>query len=56
MDVEFEVRSGRSLLGRVQVSKLGVDWTKAGARRPVRATWQEFAEWMTAKTMPSSQP
>lgn len=50
LDVEFEVRAGRTLLGRAQVSKGGIDWTKAGARRPVKASWQELAEWMTSKT------
>ena len=46
VDVEFEVRSGSTLLGRVQVSKGGIDWTPANARNPRKATWQEFAEWM----------
>ncbi len=49
VDVEFEVRNGRTLLGRVEVGKGGIDWTRAGTRRPVKASWQEFAEWMAAK-------
>lgn len=50
VDVEFEVRRGRTLLGRVQISKGGIDWTRAGARRPVKASWQEFSEWMALKS------
>lgn len=50
LDVEFEVRSGRTLLGRAQISKGGIDWTRAGARRAVKASWQELAEWMASKS------
>jgi hypothetical protein len=46
VDVEFEVRSGQTLLGRVQVSKGGIDWTPANAQKPRKASWSEFAEWM----------
>jgi hypothetical protein len=49
VDVEFEVRTGRTLLGRIQINKGGIDWTKAGARRPVKTSWQEFSEWMALK-------
>ncbi len=50
VDVEFEVRAGKTLLGRVQVSKVGIDWTRAGARKAVKTSWQEFAEWMALKS------
>jgi len=50
VDVEFEVRAGRTLLGRALISKGGIDWIRAGARRPVKASWPEVAEWMASKT------
>jgi hypothetical protein len=46
VDVEFEVRKGNGLLGRVKVSKGGIDWIPSNARNARKATWQEFADWM----------
>jgi hypothetical protein len=49
VDVEFEVRSGGPLLGRVQVSKGGIDWTPRNGQKPRKASWQEFADWMMSE-------
>ncbi len=46
VDVEFEVRTGKKLLGRVQVSKGGIDWTPVNGRKPRKASWEEFSDWM----------
>jgi hypothetical protein len=45
VDVEFEIRSDGELMGKVQISKGGIDWTpfKSHARA---ATWEQFAAWM----------
>jgi len=49
VDVEFEVRTGKTLLGRAFVSRGGIDWIRAGTRRPVKASWSELAEWIASK-------
>jgi len=49
VDVEFEVRSDKTLLGRVEVSKGGIDWTPNNGRKARKASWQEFADWMMSE-------
>jgi hypothetical protein len=50
VDVVFEVRNGNALLGKLEISKGGVDWRKAHSKSgPKSATWAEFAEWMQTK-------
>jgi hypothetical protein len=46
VDVEFEIRKGTRLMGRVKLSKGSIDWTPANARKSRKATWTEFAAWM----------
>lgn len=48
VDVTFEVRQGRQLMGRVTISKGGIDWTPSHGRQAITATWTEFADWMTS--------
>jgi hypothetical protein len=43
VDVEFEIRKGTRLMGRVKLSKGSIDWTPANARKSRKATWTEFA-------------
>jgi hypothetical protein len=46
-DVEFEIWQGTKKLGRVKISKGGIDWYKPGAQRLTRRlTWAEFATTM----------
>jgi hypothetical protein len=49
LGVEFEVRKGGKLLGKLQISQTSIDWTPAKARNPRKATWQEFGDWMEDK-------
>ena len=49
LGVEFEVRKGGKLLGKLQISQTSIDWTPAKARNPRRAGWQEFGDWMEGK-------
>jgi hypothetical protein len=43
IDVVFEVRSGPDLLGRMKISKGGIDWYP---RKTRKATWEQFDAWM----------
>jgi hypothetical protein len=45
VDVEFEVRSDGELMGKVQISKGGIDWTPFTSH-PRTSTWEQFASWM----------
>ena len=45
VDVEFEVRSDGDLMGKVQISRGGIDWTPFKSH-PRTATWEQFAAWM----------
>jgi hypothetical protein len=45
VDVEFEVRSDGELLGKVQISRGGIDWMPFKSH-PRAATWEQFAAWM----------
>jgi hypothetical protein len=45
VDVEFEVRSDGDLLGKVQISRGGIDWMPFKSH-PRTATWEQFANWM----------
>ena len=47
--VEFEVRRGGKLLGKLEVTQTTVDWTPAKARNPRKVSWQEFGDWMEAR-------
>jgi hypothetical protein len=44
--IEFEVRTGSTLLGRAQITKGGIDWWPPKTRQPRSVTWEEFAESM----------
>ena len=46
VDVEFEVRDGKNLLGRMKISTGGIDWWPNNARRRRTSTWRQFADWM----------
>ncbi len=46
VDVEFEVHADGELLGKVQISKGGIDWTPFKSPHPRTATWEQFAAWM----------
>ena len=41
VDVEFEVRSDGELMGKVQISKGGIDWTPFKSH-PRTATWEQL--------------
>lgn len=46
-DVEFEVRKDGEILGRVKISKGGIDWyAKNAKQRTGRATWTQFKTYM----------
>jgi hypothetical protein len=47
--VEFEVRRGGKLLGKLEVTQSTIDWTPAKARNPRKVSWQEFGDWMEAQ-------
>jgi hypothetical protein len=47
--VEFEVRRGGKLLGKLEVTQSTIDWTPAKARNPRKVGWQEFGDWMEAR-------
>jgi hypothetical protein len=49
LGVEFEIRKGGKLLGKLQISQTSIDWTPAKARNPRRAGWEEFGDWMENK-------
>jgi hypothetical protein len=46
VDVVFEVRRANQLLGRVKISKGGIDWVPAHKRQGIPVDWKEFSEWM----------
>jgi hypothetical protein len=46
LGVEFEVRRGGKLLGKLEVTQSTIEWTPAKARNPRKKSWQEFGEWM----------
>ena len=46
VDVVFEVREGNTLLGKLKLSKGGLDWLPNNARRARKATWNELDVWM----------
>jgi hypothetical protein len=45
VDVEFEVRADGELMGKVQISRGGIDWMPFKSH-PREATWEQFAAWM----------
>ena len=47
--VEFEVRRGGKLLGKLEVTQTTIDWTPAKARNPRKVSWQEFGDWMESR-------
>jgi hypothetical protein len=49
VDVVLEVRQGKVLLGRVEISQGGIDWTPAHGQKARKASWNGFAEWMMSK-------
>jgi hypothetical protein len=46
VDITLPVRKGPDLLGTLTISKGGVDWKKAHARKSVSLTWTQFADIM----------
>ena len=46
LGVEFEVRHGGKLLGKLEVTQSTIEWTPAKARNPRKVSWQEFGDWM----------
>src|SRR5580704_8808558 len=48
--VEFEVRRGGKLLGKLEVTQSTIEWTPAKARNPRKASWQDFSDWMEARS------
>jgi hypothetical protein len=48
VDVVFEVRDGGALLGRMKISKGGIDWFPNNARKPRTITWSNFSVYMEA--------
>jgi hypothetical protein len=49
LGVEFEVRKGGKLLGKLQINQTSIDWTPAKARNPRKVSWLEFGDWMEGK-------
>jgi hypothetical protein len=54
--VEFEVRRGGKLLGKLEVTQTTIDWTPAKARNPRKVSWQEFGDWMEARGQRDGSP
>jgi hypothetical protein len=50
LGVEFEVRRGGKLLGKLEVTQSTIEWTPAKARNPRKASWQDFGDWMEARS------
>jgi hypothetical protein len=46
VDIEIPVRKSARLLGTLTVSRGGLDWKKAHARKSVSVTWTQFAKMM----------
>lgn len=46
VDVVFYVRRGNALLGKLHLSKGGMDWWPKSARSPRRTNWETFDSWM----------
>ena len=46
VDVEMEVRHGQELLGKVLISRGGLDWYPSNARKARKKTWRQLADWM----------
>jgi hypothetical protein len=46
VDVVTEVRQGDVLLGRLSISRGGIDWTPARKRNPISVKWKRFSEIM----------
>jgi len=47
VDVEIPVKADGRALGRLRISKGGVDWTPARKQKPYRMTWEQFARVMS---------
>lgn len=52
VDVVFEVRDGADLLGRMKISKGGIDWQPRGAQSPRKSSWAQFDAWMKTDEPP----
>lgn len=48
VDVEFVIRDGTALMGRLAISKGGIDWKPPNAQKPHTATWKQLADWMSS--------
>lgn len=47
VDVTFDIRTGKKLLGTLQVSKGSLDWRPARRSANVcSVSWEDFDEWM----------
>ena len=52
-DIQLEVKSGSTLLGRLQVSQGTVDWWPSRSKRKhYSLTWEQFAKLMEAEGTP----
>lgn len=56
VDVVFEVRDGADLLGRMKISKGGIDWYPKNAQSPRKSTWVQFDAWMKTDDPPKRTP
>jgi hypothetical protein len=54
--VEFELRRGGRLLGKLEVTQTNIDWTPAKARNPRKVSWQEFGDRMEARGQRDGSP
>lgn len=48
-DAKFEINTGGEKLGRLRISKGGVDWYPKNKKTPVKFTWKQFAARMDSK-------
>jgi hypothetical protein len=46
VDVEIPVKADGKALGRLRISKGGVDWTPARKQKPYRMSWEQFSKLM----------
>jgi len=55
-DVLFEVRQhGGSLIGKVEISKGGIDWTPSRSRTPISLSWEKFNDLMKGTVTPAAK-
>ena len=47
-DYTVEIKSDSATLGKLSISKGGVDWSPKHAKKPWSYTWEEFSALLTA--------